>query len=633
MAACRLSRDACRQIQRLIIYIRVQLQIHRQLRRAVQLGQGLIGSELAAKHEKVHRDRRSHQRKNHQKHRQPDGELLLFGRLALRLLAAVGRNRVRLLMALFGFVNEDDDKRENPKNQNRQNRPDPPDVEHRDDGNLRLLAGNVEGQVAAEGIRVRLLPAAVLPDENGQMSCRLTRREIMHRMRRSAVRRNRDLPLLDDLFRNRRGEPGIPRIDRHIVSNRVRQSRADRRQAGVCLRHGLRGQLRVVVITAVYKEDRSSAVPADLAGNGCDIAGVDGRDRRVKVQVIQLRHVPRAVVAVLFRDFRVNIRVKAVAIVKGLGFEHCIVRDEFQRHLPHLIGNRRHIQKRFVRNRLCLAGLAHGVQTRKRIRDKVVFRKVARVRAGNRAGKLRRVRNFHHAVAAGDRAGRTGYRLLRARADNAADVFGARKRALGVALPHSRAGLPGNASDIVAGIARDTAKAAAICNQAQIHAPADTARVAALGLNGAFIRAVLNDGLELVLPLIVRRKIARHVVLRVVAVLNRHRARNAADADIAVYIGSIPAVVHLAERDQVHVNGRRVGNHVARIARRVGDRRLERVSDLAEFLVDLAHIVRQLPDCAGNRAVEAADLAGKAADGGVEVSKIGRGHNLRIAGE
>ena len=68
----------------------------------------------------------------------------------------------------------------------------------------------------------------------------------------------------------------------------------------------------------------------------------------------RLRHVPRAVVAVLLRDFRVNIRVKAVAIVKALGFEHCIVRDEFQRHLPHLIGNRRHIQKLFVRNRLCL---------------------------------------------------------------------------------------------------------------------------------------------------------------------------------------------------------------------------------------------------------------------------------------
>ena len=247
----------------------------------------------------------------------------------------------------------------------------------------------------------------------------------MHRMRRSAVRLNRDLPLLDDLFRNRRGEPGIPRIDRHIVPDRVRQSRADGRKAGVCLRHGLRRKLRVIVIAAVYKEDGPSAVPADLAGNSRDIAGVDGRDRRVKVQVIQFCHIPRAVVAVLLRDFRVNIRIKAVAIVKGLGFEHCIVRDEFQRHLPHLIGNRRHIQKRFVRNRLCLAGLAHGIQTRKRIRDKIVFRKVTRIAAGDRTGKLRRVCNFHHAAAAGDRAGRTGYRLLRARADNAADVFGA----------------------------------------------------------------------------------------------------------------------------------------------------------------------------------------------------------------
>ena len=91
--------------------------------------------------------------------------------------------------------------------------------------------------------------------------------------------------------------------------------------------------------------------------------------------------------------------------------------------------------------------------------------------------------------------------------------------------------------------------------------------------------------------------------------------------------------MHLAERDQVHVNGRRVGNHVAHIARRVGDRRIERVSDLAEFLVDLAHIVCQLPDRAGDCTIQAADLAGKAADGGVEVSKIGRGHNLRIAGE
>ena len=455
----------------------------------------------------------------------------------------------------------------------------------------------------------------------------------MHRMRRSAVRRNRDLPLLDDLFRNRRGEPGVPRVHRHEVSDRVRKSRADGRKAGIGLRHGLRGKLRVVVIAAVYKEDGPSAVPANLAGNGCDIAGVDSRDRRVKVQVIQLCHVPRTVVAVLFRDFRVNIRVKAVAIVKGLGFEHCIVRDEFQRHLPHLIGNRRHIQKRFVRNRLCLAGLAHGVQTRKRIRDKVVFRKIARVRAGDRAGKLRGIRDLHHAVAAGDRAGCAGNGLLCTRADDAADVFGARKRALGVALAHSRAGLPGNAADVVAGIARDAAKAIAVRNQTQIYTPADSARVAALGLNSAFVRAVLNDGLELVLALIVCRKIARHVVLRVVAVLNRHRARNAADADIAVYIGGIPAVVHLAECDQVNVNGRRIGYHIARIARRVGNCRLEGIGDLAEFLVDLAHIVRQLPDRAGDRAIEAADLAGKATDGRVEVSKIGRSHDLRIARE
>ena len=633
MAAHALPGNARRHIQRFLVHIRIQLKAHRQLRRAVQLGQGLIGSELAAKHEKVHRDRRCRQRKNHQKHRQPDGELLLFRRFIRFALTAVSRNGLCLLPAFFRLMNQKDDQNEDAENQNRQNRPDPPDVEHRDDGDLRLLAGNVEGQVAAEGIRVRLLPAAVLPDENGQMSCRLTRREIMHRMRRSAVRRNRDLPLLDNLFCNRRGEPGIPRIDRHIVSNRARQPRTDRRQAGVGLRHGLRGKLRVVVIAAVDKEDRSSTVPANLAGNGCDITGVDSRDRRVKVQVIQFCHIPRAVVAVLLRDFRVNIRVKAVAIVKGLRLEHRIVRNKFERKLPHLVGNRRHIQKRFVRNRLCLAGLAHGIQTRKRIRDKVVFRKIARVRAGNRAGKLRGVCDLHHAVAAGDRAGRTGYRLLRARADDAADVSGARERALGVALPHSRAGLPGNAADIVAGIARDTAKAAAICNQAQIHTAADTARVAAFGLNNTFVCAVLNDGLELVLALIVCRKIARHVVLGIVAVFDRHRARNAADADVAVDIGGIPAVVHLAERDQINVDGRCIGYHIARIARRVGNRRLERVGDLAEFLIDLAHIVCQLPDRAGDCTIQAADLAGKSADGGVEVSKIGSCHNLRIAGE
>ena len=247
----------------------------------------------------------------------------------------------------------------------------------------------------------------------------------MHRMRRSAVRRNRDLPLLDNLFCNRRGEPGVPRVHRHEVSDRVRKSRADGRKAGIGLRHGLRGKLRVIVIAAVYKEDGPSAVPANLAGNGCDIAGVDSRDRRVKVQVIQLCHIPRAVVAVLFRDFRVNIRVKAVAIVKGLRLEHRIVRNKFERKLPHLVGNRRHIQKRFVRNRLCLAGLAHGIQTRKRIRDKIVFRKVTRIAAGDRTGKLRRVCNFHHAVAAGDRAGCAGNGLLCTRADDAADVFGA----------------------------------------------------------------------------------------------------------------------------------------------------------------------------------------------------------------
>ena len=91
--------------------------------------------------------------------------------------------------------------------------------------------------------------------------------------------------------------------------------------------------------------------------------------------------------------------------------------------------------------------------------------------------------------------------------------------------------------------------------------------------------------------------------------------------------------MHLAECDQVNVNGRRIGYHIARIARRVGNCRLEGIGDLAEFLVDLAHIVRQLPDRAGDRAIEAADLAGKATDGRVEVSKIGRSHDLRIARE
>ena len=56
------------------------------------------------------------------------------------------------------------------------------------------------------------------------------------------------------------------------------------------------------------------------------------------------------------------------------------------------------------------------------------------------------------------------------------------------------------------------------------------------------------------------------------------------------------------------------------IACRIGHCRLQRIRDLAELFVDLAHVVCQLPYRAGERAVEAAQLPGNAADGGVRRS-------------
>ena len=89
----------------------------------------------------------------------------------------------------------------------------------------------------------------------------------------------------------------------------------------------------------------------------------------------------------------------------------------------------------------------------------------------------------------------------------------------------------------------------------------------------------------------------------------------------------------LAEGNEVHVDGRGVRHDILCIACRIGHCRLQRIRDLAELFVDLAHVVCQLPCRAGERAVEAAQLPGNAADGGVEVSKIGRSDNLCVAGE
>ena len=92
--------------------------------------------------------------------------------------------------------------------------------------------------------------------------------------------------------------------------------------------------------------------------------------------------------------------------------------------------------------------------------------------------------------------------LGHARADNAADIFRSRNRALCKALAHRRAGLARNAADIVAGIARNAAEAIAVRDQAEIHPSTDAAGVAALGLYLSFVRTALNDGFQLVLTLI-----------------------------------------------------------------------------------------------------------------------------------
>ena len=455
----------------------------------------------------------------------------------------------------------------------------------------------------------------------------------MHRVRILAVLRQRQAPLLKNLFGDGPGEPGIPRIDGHIVADRLPETRAHRAEAGIGLRQRLFDRLRAFIVAAVDKEDGPSAVSARFAGNGRNVARVLYRHGRVKVQLRQIVRVPRAVIAVLFGNFRVDGIVKGVAVVERLDLQNLVVRDEFQFQLPHRLRKAVDVKQLVIGDRLGLARKAHGVETCQIVGDKVVFREISRVAAGNCAGELRCARNFDHAVVAGDGAGRAGDGFCRTRADDAANVLCARQRALGEAFPNGRAGLACDAADTVAGITRDAAKAAAIGNEAQIHAPTDAAGVAALGLDIALVRAVLDDGLELVLALILRGEVSRHVVLGVVAVFDRHRARNAANVQIAVNIGRVFTAVDLAERHEVDIDGRRVGDDVGGIVLRVVDRRLKGIGDLAEFPVDLPDIVRKRSRRAGKCAVQPRDLSGNAADGGVEIPKVGSRHDLRPAGE
>ena len=278
-------------------------------------------------------------------------------------------------------------------------------MQHRNDCNLRLRTGNIEGQIAAERICLRALPAAVLPDEDRKVPRRLARREVVQRVDRLPVVWNAHAPLLDNLLRDRRGEPCVPRIDRHVMADCLGKPRADRAKPGVGQSHRLRGQLRVGIIVAVDKEHRPPAVAPHLTRYRRHIARIDCRHGGVKVQVCKVRHVPLPVVAVLLRNVRVDRFVKRVAVLEGLYLQRFLVCHEAKLQLAHAIRNCRNIEQLVITDRLCLAGPAHGIQTRERIGNEIVIGKLSRIRAGNCAGKLRRIRDFYHAVAARHGAG------------------------------------------------------------------------------------------------------------------------------------------------------------------------------------------------------------------------------------
>ena len=297
--------------------------------------------------------------------------------------------------------------------------------------------------------------------------------------------------------------------------------------------------------------------------------------------------------------------------------------------MAHVVGAAGDGQQVFIAYPVGAPGVAHPVNAGECVGHKVVFQKLARVRAGDRAVILRRVRDLHHAHiarhgACRDCAACDGHGLRRAGADDAADVLSAGECAFRPVGAHRRIRQSDDAADIVAALARHITVAIAARDYAKLHAPRDAPGVISQRGHTALIRAALQHRLQLVFALILGVDVGGYVVLRVELVLYRDRARDTADVDVARHRAGVCRGAYLAQPHQLNVDSGCICEYVV-VGCADGKYCVEhRVRQLVEFLVHGADIVRNRAARPGDSAVEHGDLSADGGDRGGQTAEVGR---------
>ena len=257
---------------------------------------------------------------------------------------------------------------------------------------------------------------------------------------------------------------------------------------------------------ALHKEYRPVAVTHIAAFQSGNVRVIYCRNRGIKFQIVEVRPVPVAIIAVLCGNFREHLCTEGSAIVKNLGINNLAVHNEFQveffkfirkfhgRNHDYRLGLRcffflafRFFRCTFIRcycfsssffcgffrddffcpgkqcdqfivcNRLCAACVASAVDTRQFLGNKIVFKVCSGIETGNCACILLILRNGHNGIAGNHGAGFTVSILRHTGADDTADVLPTGKGAFGKAVPDGGTADTGNAAHIVSAFAGNRA--------------------------------------------------------------------------------------------------------------------------------------------------------------------------------
>ena len=394
------------------------------------------------------------------------------------------------------------------------------------------------------------------------------------------------------------------------------------------------GDGAAVVVVSFDEKNGKSAVARLLGGKRGGVGFVDCGDNGVEVQVCKVASIPVDMAAVLLRRIGNVAFGEGIAVVEDAAEHGLTVGNEGEREGFHALRQLGKREKLFVGGGFCASDIALAVDAGEIIGDVVVVLKRTCIAAGDRAAILLAIGDVHKRIIPAHAASAAVDIFLYAAADDAADVLLAAERALGEAAVYRCAGKSGDAAGVAAVFACHRAGSGFACGEiAEIHAPDDTADVAALAGHIAGVHTALEDRPVFVLLAVKAGKMAGDVVLGVERVFNGHGARDAAGIHIAVHRAAVAAGRDFAERDGIDVDIGGVDNDVARAAAERGNGGKQRSCQLVELVVDRTNVICQCADRAAGGVVEHRDLTAQAVDRRGQPAKIRRSDDLSRAGD